>query len=291
MDGHKELPLIQGLWVGGDALPDLVRISICSFIEQGHPYHLYSYKPFPNLPPGCIRKDAAEILPEKYVYRRASDGSLASFSDWFRYELLKKKGGYYADTDIICLKPFDFDEYFVTSWEYAEWKKPRGPGALNGAVLRTEPGHPMWRLMCFILRHPRVFLLAQLLRKIVILATRRKWRKLRRKLKATSMLFYRAARIRETQGGRLSHQTYKMLAYIYAVRLKRGVVMPEYLFYPVPLQRAARLFNGECALRDDLFLKSYAVHFWNNHMRDAPEARTSHRDSLWEQLRRRYLPD
>ena len=33
---------IQGLWVG-DALSDMERMSLASYLRQGHEYHLYVY--------------------------------------------------------------------------------------------------------------------------------------------------------------------------------------------------------------------------------------------------------
>ena len=41
------------------------------------------------------------------------NGSIAGFSNYFRYKLLYDKGGYWVDTDTICLKKFDFPEEYV----------------------------------------------------------------------------------------------------------------------------------------------------------------------------------
>ena len=57
--------------------------------------------------------DANEIIPEKDVFRYKNSnqfghgkGSVAGFSDIFRYKLLFEKGGWWVDMDVTCLKPF-----------------------------------------------------------------------------------------------------------------------------------------------------------------------------------------
>ena len=38
----KDLPIIQSLWIG-QRLSDLERLCIRSFLQKGHPFHLYTY--------------------------------------------------------------------------------------------------------------------------------------------------------------------------------------------------------------------------------------------------------
>ena len=290
----KELPLIQGLWIG-DELPDVAQVSIRSFIEQGHPYHLYSYKPFPNLPPGCIRKDANEVLPEKCIYARAHGGSIASFSDWFRYELLNKKGGYYVDLDVVCLKPFDIDEYFVSAYEsdHARAGEPADRLVTNGAVLRTKPGNMLWRLMCLFFRYPRFFLIARGVSRFVravIFRPQKGWRReLYRYRRDWGLLFGGIAGIREHLGVELSHYTYRSLVYIFAMRLKRYAVMPRHYFYPLSFKDRGSLLNDAYANTDNPFPDSYAVHLWYSAL-PKRKVREPHPNSLWVQLCKKYLP-
>ena len=43
-------------------------------------------------------------------------GSLAAFSNLFRYKLLLERGGWWVDTDVICLRPFRVrDELVIAS--------------------------------------------------------------------------------------------------------------------------------------------------------------------------------
>jgi hypothetical protein len=100
------MDVIQGLWWG--PLTNLERLSAASYIANGHPYHLYTYQTLggiPNPPDGVVLKDAEEIIPASVVsmYRY-----LANFADWFRVNLLYKRGGWWCDADSVCLRPFDF---------------------------------------------------------------------------------------------------------------------------------------------------------------------------------------
>ena len=289
----KELPLMQALWIG-DELPDLAHVSIRSFTEKGHPYHLYTYRSFPDLPPGCVLKDANEILPEKCVFRRKAGGSVASFSDWFRFELLKKKGGYYVDTDIVCLKPFDFDEYFVAAYERDGLCEYEKRPVTNGAVLRTKPGNMLWRLMCLFFRYPRFFLVlrttSRILGKLISAGRWKHWRSQWRLLREDWRLFRLGTEeFRESMGTKLSHRTYRSLVHIFAVRRKWYRVMPRHYFYPIVYQEKATLVDDTYAHTDNPFPDSYAIHFWQYGFRRRKIP--PHPDSLWEQLHRKYLPE
>ena len=44
-------------------------------------------------------------------------GSYAAFADLFRWKLMYDAGGYYVDTDVLCLQRFDFKEDVVVGWE------------------------------------------------------------------------------------------------------------------------------------------------------------------------------
>ena len=47
------------------------------------------------------------------------------FADIFRYQLLHKKGGWWVDTDVVCIKPFDFDaDYVIASSYEGKWGSP-----------------------------------------------------------------------------------------------------------------------------------------------------------------------
>ena len=118
------------------------RLSITSFLKHQHEYHLYAYEDVQRLPDGVQIKDGNEILPASMIFQYREFKSYAGFSNFFRYKLLMEKGGWWADTDMICLQPFDFaDDYvFATEmWEEGEMttsgaiKSPAGSDAMSYA--------------------------------------------------------------------------------------------------------------------------------------------------------------
>lgn len=127
-------PAIQMLWVAG-ALPWYAEASVNSFLSHGHSVELYAYDPPPNLPLGCAVKDAALILPRDriFVYRAGHHkGHLSGFSNWFRYALLARNGGWWSDCDVICIAPFtDGGKDYVFASEY----KSPNPRSVNPNVM------------------------------------------------------------------------------------------------------------------------------------------------------------
>ena len=106
--------IIQSMWIGGE-LSNMEQLSAKSFIDHGHTYHLYTYGNVENIPEGVVVKDGNEILPESEIFRY-TNGSVSAFSNMFRFALLYKKGGYWADTDFICVSNKKFKEpYVITS--------------------------------------------------------------------------------------------------------------------------------------------------------------------------------
>lgn len=102
--------VVQSLWIG-HPLSILERLSITSFLRNHHEYHLYCYGDM-AVPVGALIKDANAILPESTIFsyqEGAGRGSVAAFSNLFRYKLLLEQGGWWVDTDVVCLRPFDFD--------------------------------------------------------------------------------------------------------------------------------------------------------------------------------------
>jgi mannosyltransferase OCH1-like enzyme len=126
--------IIQGLWVGSE-LSVMERLSVSSFLSNGHQYHLYVYGEVQNVPPGTIIKDGNEILPSSRIFQYQQQASYAGFSNFFRYKLLLERGGWWADTDTICLQPFDFPEEYVFSSEVAQ-----GSEVINSGVCKAPIG-------------------------------------------------------------------------------------------------------------------------------------------------------
>ena len=99
--------VVQGLWIGG-RLSTLERLCIRSYCAHGHKFHLYHYDELRNVPriDGLRLMDGEQILPRAAIFRNQR-GVLAYFSDHFRYELLCKQGGWWADMDTVCVRPLD----------------------------------------------------------------------------------------------------------------------------------------------------------------------------------------
>ena len=111
--------IIQGLWIGSE-LSVMEQLSLASFIQNGHQYHLYVYDLPKNVPAGTVIKDANEILPASSIFQYKDSPSYAGFANFFRYKLILERGGWWADADIVCLKPFDFPEAYVFSTEISQ---------------------------------------------------------------------------------------------------------------------------------------------------------------------------
>jgi len=134
------LDKIQTLWVRGD-LTRMERLSLRSFLAQGHPVVLYSYEPPANVPSGVEVRDAREIVEEKFAPSSRGElfgrGTYGVFSDYFRYRLLRSRGGWWSDLDVVATRPWiGFPAVVVAS----TYEKSHGQIA-NGFVMRFPPGH------------------------------------------------------------------------------------------------------------------------------------------------------
>src|SRR6185369_14164179 len=106
---------IQCLWIG-PRLSAMERLAIASFLRHGHEVHLYTYGHVAGIPLGTVVRDGNEILPASRIFFYSDCGSPSGFANFFRYKLLLERGGWWVDTDMVCLKPFDFaDEYVFAS--------------------------------------------------------------------------------------------------------------------------------------------------------------------------------
>jgi hypothetical protein len=125
------------------------QMSLASFAAHGHPVHLYAYQDLRGVPAPVVLKDAEEILPpsEVFFYRRGfGRGSPSAFSNVFRYKLLFERGGWWADTDFVCLKTLEFNTEHVMGFERVR----EGGLRVGSALLRTPAGSELaercWRL-------------------------------------------------------------------------------------------------------------------------------------------------
>lgn len=122
---------VNGLWIG--ELGPIQKLSMSSFLKQGHKYILWTYNKLKGVPKGVIVKDANEILDKKYIFRHWS-GNLATFADIFRYKLLHERGGWWVDLDLVSLKPLPRDiKYFYG-----------GERTKKTGAFKRKYGHVFW---------------------------------------------------------------------------------------------------------------------------------------------------
>lgn len=89
----------------GSGLGPLESGCIASFVKAGFRVNVFSYRNL-EVPEGVALRDAAGILPEASLGLYCQAGqkrNLAAFSDAFRYHLLARFGGWWFDTDMLCI--------------------------------------------------------------------------------------------------------------------------------------------------------------------------------------------
>lgn len=126
--------IVQSLWIE-DEIGLIQRMCYNSYTQNGHTVHLYTYGTINNLPPGIVLKDANEIIKRKQVFKDFRS-SYATFSDWFRIELLHHCGGWWVDSDTICLKKFDL----IDDYAFATEVNQDQTIAICNAVLKMPKG-------------------------------------------------------------------------------------------------------------------------------------------------------
>lgn len=229
-----DLPPIQMLWFGRP-LSSVELLSIASFLRHGHPVHLYTYGDIGQVPSGTTLKKAHDVVPEETFNRLRSRGVRpAMFADMFRYTLLHAIGGWWVDTDVVCLRPFVFPSDVV----FGRQDEKR----FNNAVLRIPAGH---RLAAELLKgcfHPNRWRLGDNPRRIAAktLSTLRGHHGLEH------------ARWGSTGPDLLTSVVRRLRVDAYAV--------PAEVFYPLPDTQYKRLFVYDTL---EFGQESFAVHLWN----------------------------
>ena len=107
--------IVNSLWIGKKLSPINI-ISINSFLQNGFKYNLYVYEEVENIPKGVKVLDGNDILPDSAIWyygKGFNKGSPSSFSNEFRYTLLYKNGGLWADTDVVLLKKLELNDEFI----------------------------------------------------------------------------------------------------------------------------------------------------------------------------------
>ena len=253
---------IQSLWVG-EALSAIERLSIRSFLHHGHEYHLFVYQDVKKIPEGVILQDANEILPESDIFSYPR-GGISGFSNWFRYELLYQKGGYWVDTDIVCLKPFDFEDEYVFGWA--------APSRVSNAVLRFSSGNGLMKSLSELCRRPNTFMPYDTL----LVRLGKIWRYLRGN-RRSGIIFG------ETGPKALT-----------SLLRQQGMISntkPVTCFFPIPWSRWMTIFDNSLKYDLDFFSTCYSIHLYHDQIRRAGFDKDAkfHERSLIEILKSKYL--
>jgi hypothetical protein len=110
------LPTVATLWIG-DRLSWFEQLSLKSFVDAGHETLLYSYGPIYNAPSGVTLRDARDVFPGDEIICHARTGSPAIHADLWRLHLMQQTDYIWIDTDVLCVRPFDFQSPFVFGLE------------------------------------------------------------------------------------------------------------------------------------------------------------------------------
>ncbi|MFD0894010.1 hypothetical protein KBB96_03290 [Luteolibacter ambystomatis] len=236
------LPVISSLWIG-DELPALGELTIRSFMDHGHAFDLYTYGPVKGVPEGASVLDGSSIIPRSSLFRH-NTGSFAPFADWFRYELLYRKGGVWTDLDVACLKPFQP--------EAMPWFCRQEGGIISVGLLAFEPGHEVLRQLVEFCEKP---------------GRRRAWQPASPHYSNDEE---EKARLR-INAPFASNGPFAFTEVIKHHELAETAA-PHHLVYPFAYPRWLGSFNGKFRLEDDMFRDSIAIHLYGEMLRRSPNA-------------------
>ncbi len=238
--GHAN-KVIQGLWIGAE-LSVMEQLSLASFLANGHDYHLYLYDDVKHIPAGTTVMDANAILPAAGIFQYTGRPSYAGFSNFFRYKLLLERGGWWADTDTVSLKSFDFADEFVFSSEIS-----KGIEVVNCGAIKTPAGS------------------------------------------AAMEYAWGVCQAKDPQQLVWGETGPKLIAETVAKFSLEKFKQPHRVFCPLGFFDWKKIVDPD--FDESLIADSYAVHLWNEKWREANQDKNLRYppDSLYEQLKRRYL--
>jgi|TARA_B100000073_G_scaffold145428_2_gene119741 hypothetical protein len=122
--------IINAFW-SGKRLSKL-NLKVIESWRKNYPnnqFILWTYSKIENPPKGITLRFGDKIVSRKKWFSYSEGhgkNSPVAFSNYFRSQLLEKFGGLYIDLDVLCLKPFPFEE-------------------INDNVFLAQEYHPDWR--------------------------------------------------------------------------------------------------------------------------------------------------
>lgn len=237
------LATVNMLWIGKE-LGRIEHLSAVSFLAAGHPVHLHAYEDVGNVPQGVQMRDARETMSVEVMrsLQHQPSSSFALASDYFRFQLQKRKRGLWADLDMICLAPVPVGEPVLFGWESKRH--------LNGALLYLSHDSPV---------------LTEAIDAFAA-STVPVWVKPSKRIKL---------RIRSLFGLKISPATlpwgtFGPRALTYLAR-KHGVISKALdidVLYPLPLRSAQCIYEPGVSLDTFVTERTLTVHLWNEALRD-----------------------
>lgn len=149
--------IINGCF-SGTSLTAIEKLCIRSFQDNGHEFHLWTPDAPAGVPDGTVCHRTQDIIKMPRDRFTGPD----HFSDYFRSWLIYKRGGWYVDMDIVCLKPFDFESQyvFVSETNHGAMRRPTDPPGkieeekvvpelINGCIFKAPANAPFlaWIIM------------------------------------------------------------------------------------------------------------------------------------------------
>ena len=131
------MALFRSFWHGKPLSP-YHQLCLKSFVDHGHEFVLYTYDRF-DVPAGIELSDASEFFPRDRVFfypRGPGAGSVAVFSDLFRFRMLQDCGGWWVDTDVVCLS------HEVPSADIVFGFEDKSRQTVGSAILKLPCAHP-----------------------------------------------------------------------------------------------------------------------------------------------------
>jgi len=233
-------PVIHTLWIGSK-LSIVEQTCLASFVHHGHDVKLYSYGDVGNVPDGVSLIDANTVVSSSEIYTYPN-GSYAAFADLFRWEVLRQKGGCWVDTDVICLKPFDFEHQHIFGWQDSS--------VINIAVSGLPKGSEHASMLAEMCRHPNKI---------------QPFDKIGHKLLKSYRRYFRGDRpgnIGWGEGGGVKGFT-KYAKYTHLDNYAQNFLA----FYPIHAKCWKAFVDGSVRMDSSILADSYAVHLWNENLR------------------------
>ena len=238
---------INMLWVGS-SLGRIEQLSIASFLSAGHRVKLHTYGDIANVPQNVEISNATLLMAyaEAQTLRHRQTGSFALASDLFRYRLMAAGEGLWSDTDVVCLRPIDLTGDHIFGWESKR--------NINGALLYFESDSPVLSGLLGSFRANHI----------------PPWMSFKKSLPFRIKQVLR----KQFSAADLPWGTFGPRALTYMAR-KHGVsaqAQKRAVFYPLSLRDAARIFESGFALSEDDLAEAYAIHLWNERLKDIKDA-------------------